>query len=216
MVAFLAGACSNSQQAEVLPGKGTGGGGGNNGGFNEKPSVTPSFSESQFKKDQWIEWKGQSANGQTECIQWKWTGFYSEGIKIESRIFKNCTQAQTYRVEHILFDPQSGKILENYYVMADGTVIAGEQKGSSIFAYIYGNPKQEKEIFSMASVSINDQKYPSFQRQKKLGYYYLNSPSTAFHAVLIQWSQARDGVSWNYKLNNSQPVIEHLPAGSLY
>lgn len=205
----LASACSNSQQAPVAKsGAGTGGSSGEGSG---KPGLAPSFEESQFQKNQWIQWKGKSANGDIECVRWQWTNMYAEGIKLECRVYKNCVDAETYRVEHILFDPSSGLVIENYYKMADGTIIQGNQKGSSLFAYIYGNPKQEKEIFTAKSLSLAEYKYAAFQRQKQSGFYYLNQPGKAFHAVVIAWTVIKNGVTWNYELNQSEPRIEPLP-----
>lgn len=207
---FLAG-CSKSDQAKVSPADGSGGGGGGQGGGNEKLGLAPTFSESQFKNKQVIEWKGTAGN-KVECVEWTWAGFFSSGIKLESRVYRNCDHTiPLHKVEYILFDPSTGDIVENYSINNDGIVEKGSHT-ENFFAYIYGNPKQVKEYFTVQTTTYLKNKYPTFQRSKQAGTTYLNEPGTPFHAVMTSWMENKSGVSWKYELNKSDPVIQPLPA----
>ena len=203
--------CKNSNQAKV---NGANGGGSDNEaplGKDEKLGLAPEFSADQFQKDQWIEWRGENAGNskETQCLTWKWTGIYDDGIKIEGRYSKKCDNAPTYRVEHILFDGVSGIITKHYFKMADGSADEpGTRIGENIFAQIYGNPKQLKAIYLSGVFTTHDKKeLPAFEFRDRKGNPYLNRPGNPFNAVALRWAQRQGNVTWIYQYNRSMPMI---------
>ncbi len=203
------GACNNKLQTKV----GAAGDGGNNGGGSGgqgKPGLAPSFDVAQFKKGQWIQWKGTSGN-LSQCLRWTWTEVKQDGIEIQSRVLKNCKDEPSHRVEHIFFDHTTGFILEHYFVTGN-TASDGPMKGKSIFSFIYGNPDKKETVFNARSADLLGTKYPVYEFDSKKGSLYLNLPANPFHAVLLRFA-AKDlaGINWNYQLHESLPAIPALP-----
>lgn len=199
-------ACGNKAPTKV----GAGGSGGGDGSTGQgKPGLAPSFEVSQFQKGQWIQWKATSGN-LTQCLRWTWTNIEQDGVKIEGRILKNCKDEPSYRVEHIFFDHTTGVILDHYFVTGN-TATQGDMKNSSIFSFIYGNPKQIETSFLARSAAMIGNDYPIYEFSQSKGKWYLNQPGTPFHAVLMRFTVSNSSGNWTYQLNQSQPAIKPLP-----
>lgn len=203
-------ACSNNTQTATV-GDGNNGNGGNNGGNGgqDKPTydVAPLFSEAQLSRGQWIEWKKTGKDGSVECVRWMVTDFVSSGVKIEGRFSRNCTTPDDYMVEHILFRPDTGHVLEDVIVTPNSQK-NGPLYQESIFDHIYGY-KHKVEFKTGKQMKTDDQKkyYPVYQLKGK-SQVFLNRPSTPFHAFAIRWTEISGGNSWVYELHASNPVIE--------
>lgn len=200
-------ACGNKAPTKV----GAGGNGTGDGGAGQsKPGLAPSFEVSQFQKGQWVQWKGTTSTGLSECIRWTWAEIKQDGIEIQSRVLKNCKDEPSHRIEHIFFDHTTGTILEHFFVTGN-TATEGDMKNSSIFSFIYGNPKQVETSFLARSATMTGNDYPIYEFAQSKGKWYLNQPGTPFHAVLMRFTVSNSSGNWTYQLNQSQPVIQALP-----
>lgn len=198
-----------AKQPPATVGDGSGNNPPNNG--QEKPTmdVAPGFSESQFKKGQWIAWKKIGSDGTNECVRWQVADFFSDGIQLEGRTSKDCVNFNSYLVDHILFDPKSGKVTSHVISNPNSSKPdPGALQGESIYPSIYGAP--EKVEFRTGKHFKDTQKkeyYPAYQIKNKSSI-YLNRPGTPFHAFVLLRKELNAGKTWTYTLHSSDPAIE--------